>query len=151
MRTIGFRAKPNKIIFAIYDVEADEVVNIEDIIIPAAFDLPEALKYIRGTVLDILREYEISRAGVRTTEFKAQKFNLKRVQVEGVIQESFADSELSSFYVGQIANISHRVGIDRGDFKKFVSGDLEFGVENWPSLSPEQREAVLCAKGAANA
>lgn len=151
MITIGLRASPRSVTFAIYDSAAKAVLNVEEIKIPAAFDTPDGLKYIRSNLLDILREYQVDRAGVRVTEPSAQRPNMDRVQIEGVLQEAFASSTLSSYYVGQISNISHKLGIQRVDFKPLVEGEADYDIENWSEMSREEREALLCAIGAVNA
>lgn len=151
MRTIGIRASPKSITFVIYDDGEDSVVNIEKVMIPAAFTIPEALKYVRSTLLDILREYGVERAGIRVSESNAQSFSIERVQIEGVIQETFASSDLKSYYVGQISSISRRLDFDRARFKPMIAGDNDLNVENWDGLSKEAREATLCALGAKNA
>ncbi|MFY9294883.1 MAG: hypothetical protein WAP03_30000 [Methylorubrum rhodinum] len=151
MITIGIRAAPKAVIFAVYDADARALLNVEDIRIPAAFATPDALKYLRSNLLDVLREFRVERAGVRITEAAAQGVNVERVQIEGVIQEAFASSDLAAYYVGQIASISARVGIDRGRFKPLVAGEEAYEVENWDGMSKEAREAVLCAVGAVNA
>jgi len=134
--------------FVVYESSSEEVLNIEDIRIPTAFAAPDALKYIRNNLLDILREYGVERAGIRTTESNAQSMNITRIQIEGVVQEAFASSALKGYYVGQISSISARLKIDRPDFKKYIDGTKDWGVENWASLTKEQREALLCAIGA---
>ncbi|MDN7899076.1 hypothetical protein QZM82_23075 [Burkholderia cepacia] len=151
MRTIGIRAAPKAVTFVVFDADADAVLNVEDIRIPIAFHTPEALKYVRNNLLDILREYGIERAGIRVTEPNAQSPNIARIQIEGVVQEAFASSLLKSYYVGQISSISARLGIERADFKRYVDGQLDWPVENWASLRKEQREALLCAMGASRA
>lgn len=151
MRTIGIRAAPKAVTFVVFDTEADAVLNVEDIRIPAAFHTPEALKYIRNNLLDILREYDIERAGIRVTEPNAQSLNITRIQIEGVVQEAFASSLLQSYYVGQISSISARLGIERADFKRYIDGQLDWPVENWTGMRKEQREALLCAMGASRA
>lgn len=151
MRTIGIRAAPKTVTFVVFDVEANAILNVEDIRIPIAFNVPDALKYIRNNLLDILREYEIARAGIRVTEPNAQSFNIERVQIEGVVQEAFASSLLESYYVGQISTISARLDMPRANFKRYVDGELNWPVENWDHLSREQREALLCAVGAIHA
>lgn len=148
MRTIGIRAAPKFVTFVVFDADAQAVLNVEDIRIPAAFHTPDALKYVRNNLLDILREYRIDRAGIRVTEPNAQSPSIARIQLEGVVQEAFASSTLASYYVGQISSISAKLGIDRADFKRYVDGPLEWPVENWSSLDKEQREALLCAIGA---
>lgn len=150
MITIGIRAAPKAVTFAIYDTEANAVINVEQIKIPMAFETPSALKYVRSNLLDVLREYEVERAGVRVTEAVADP-NIERVQIEGVIQEAFASSELHSYYVGQIASIASRLGFNREKFKVYVEGNEDPGIENWKGMKKEAREAVLCAIGAANA
>jgi hypothetical protein len=149
---LGIRAKPKEFTFAIYNPEGNGLVNVEKVKIPKALDPPEALKYVRNTILDILREYDIKLAGIRITESNSQRLSIPRIEIEGVIQEAFASSTLQSYYSGQISSISSRVGIDRMNFKKYVDGEMEFeGVENWSELGRDEREAVLVALGANNA
>lgn len=151
MITIGIRAAPGAVTFAVIDTDDNSVINVEKIKIPAAFETPDALKYVRLNLLDILREYQVERAGIRVTESSAESTSTERVQLEGVIQEAFASSELKGYYVGQISSISARVGFDRARFKPMVAGDDDPGVENWGAMSKEAREAILCAMGAKNA
>jgi hypothetical protein len=150
MITIGIRAAPRLVTFAVYDSEADAVLNVEEIKIPAAFSKPDGLKYARSNLLDVLREYRVERAGVRITEPNADP-NIDRVQLEGVIQEAFASSDLAGYYVGQIASISARIGIPKTAFKPYVEGEQSYPVDNWASMSREKREAVLTALGAVDA
>jgi hypothetical protein len=151
MRTIGIRATPTTVTFAVFDADHDSIVNVEEIRIPAAFQIPAALKYVRSNLLDVLREYGVERAGVRVTEPNAQTMSIERIQIEGVIQEAFASSELQAYYVGQISSISKRLGIERTQFKPMIAGDEDPGIENWKKMSKEAREAILCAIGAKNA
>ena len=151
MMTIGIRATPNSVTFAIFDAEKNSVVNVEEIKVPAAFSTPAALKYLRSNLLDVLREYDVKRAGVRVTEPNAQSMSIERIQIEGVIQEAFASSDLESYYVGQISSISKRLGIDRTRFKSLVAGEENIDIENWNKMSKEAREAILCAMGAKDA
>lgn len=151
MITIGIRAAPSTVTFAVIDTDDNSVVNVEEIKIPAAFETPDALKYLRSNLLDVLREYHVVRAGIRVTEPSAQSMSIPRIQIEGVIQEAFASSELESYYVGQVSSISKRLGFDRTLFKPMVAGDEDPGVENWGKMSKEAREAILCAMGCRNA
>ena len=151
MITIGIRAAPKIVTFAVYDSDSRTVINVEEIKIPVAFSLPDRLKYVRSNLLDVLREYKIVQAGIRETEPAAQSSNIERIQIESIIQEAFASSELKGYYVGQIASISAKIGIDRTEFKPLVEGSREYHVENWTAMTAAAREAVLCAVGAANA
>ena len=136
--------------FAVYDTECRRIVNVETIRIPAAFSRPDGLKYVRSNLLDILREFEVTNAGIRATEPSSQSFNIERIELEGVIQEAFASSNLAAYYVGHISSISARLGINRTQFRPYVEGTEEYDVENWSTLSREAREAVLCSIGAEN-
>jgi hypothetical protein len=147
MRTMGIRVAPKEVTFAIYDSDSKSLVNVEEIKVPAAFTVPDALKYIRNNILDVLREFHVSKAGIRVSEGSAQTINITRVQIEGVIQEAFASSNLDGYYIGQIASISSRIKISRTDFKPLVRGTIDYDIENWHSMSQEQREAILCAVG----
>lgn len=148
MKTIGIRVQPTAVWFAVYDNGNDAIVNVEAIKVPAAFETPDALKYVRSNLLDVIREYEVEHAGIRVTESNAQRINLERVQIEGVIQEAFASSTLTSYYIGQISSIAARLGLDRTDMKPLINGDADPGVENWSEMTDVEREAILCAKGA---
>jgi hypothetical protein len=150
MKTIGIRAAPGEVTFAVYDTESSTVVNLEEIVIPKALTTPESLKYVRSNLLDILREYEIEKAGIRTTEPTAQRLSIDRIQIEGVVQEAFASSSLVSYFAGSIATIASKLGVDRVNVKKMVEGDNILEVENWKTHSDKGREAILTAKAAAN-
>lgn len=151
MITIGIRAAPKAVTFVVYDSERRQILNIEELILPAAFSVPEKLKYARSNLLDILREYGVTKAGIRETEPSSQRRNIERIQLEGVIQEAFASSTLQAYYVGQIASISAKIGIPRERFKSLVDGRESYDVENWKELKEPAREALLCALGAVNA
>jgi len=94
MRTLGIRAKPREVVFAVFDTEDRSLLNVEVIKIPKALATPDGLKYVRNNVLDIIREYDIDRAGIRVTESSAQTLSVERIEIEGVIQEAFASSLL---------------------------------------------------------
>ena len=149
MITIGIRAAPTEVTFAVFDSEARSVVNVERIVVPSAFHWPEALKYVRSNLLDVLREYRVERAGIRLTETNAQSLNIQRIQIEGVIQEAFASSDLSGYYEGAIATIAARVGMERAAFKKMVEGANDLEIANWDAMDEKKREAILTAMGAA--
>ncbi|MFS4516831.1 hypothetical protein ACMFLR_23530 [Delftia tsuruhatensis] len=149
MKSIGIRATPSSIHFSIYCNKAKVVINTEEVKIPLALTTPLGLKYIRSTILDILREYEIENACIRATEPSAQKPSIERLQIEAVIQEAFASSDLCRYYVGHISSISKNLGIQRTKFKPMVDGESnDLNIQNWDILKKEQREAVLAAIGA---
>lgn len=151
MITIGIRAAPKVVTFVVYDSDEQRILNIEDLLLPSALSTPEKLKYARSNLLDILREYNVDKAGIRETESAAQSLSVERIQLEGVIQEAFASSTLKAYYVGQISSISAKAGFPRDRFKRLVSGEEAYEIEDWGNLKEAAREAVLCAVGAVNA
>ena len=152
MMTIGIRASPNDVTFVIYDTTTNSLVNVERIKIPKALSTPDALKYVRNNILDVLNEYGVERGGLRVTESSSQQKNIPRIELEGVIQEAFASSKMTRYFCGQISSISARVGIERTAFKPLVDGEANFElVENWADMDREEREAILAAIGAQNA
>jgi hypothetical protein len=152
MITMGLRAAPKAVTFAIFDTDASAIVNVEDIVVPVAFQWPEALKYVRSSILDVLREYAVQNAGVRTSEPIAKSPSIERIQIEGVIQEAFASSALARYFAGPIAVGSSMLGVDSATFKPMTKdGRNDMDVDGWANMSEARREAVLYALGAANA
>lgn len=152
MNAIGIRVSPRAVTYVIYDGAAREIVSVDTIGVPKALTAPEALKYVRNTILDVIREYDVEKAGIRITESNAQRPSHERIQLEGVIQEAFASSTVSNYYCGQISAISARLGIPRTDFKKYISNEMDFkAVANWTTHGPDEKEAILTAIGAMNA
>jgi hypothetical protein len=148
--TIGIRAAPKAVTFAIYDASAKAVVNVENINVPAAFHWPESLKYVRSNLLDVLREYLVERAGIRLAEAMARSISYDRIHIEGVIQEAFASSDLRGYLAGPIATIASRVKVERDAVKRMVAGHNQLEIEGWADFDENEREAVLAAIGAGN-
>lgn len=146
--TIGIRARPSSVIYAVVDTDCRTIVNLDEIVVPLALDTPDALKYVRSNFLDIIREYDIQQAGIRATEPNSQRVNIQRLQIEGVIIEAFASSPLKGYYVGYISSIASRLGRTRTGLKSMIDGDVAFDVDDWENMSKEEREAILCALGA---
>lgn len=151
MITIGLRASPRSITFAVYDSDEQQILNIEEIKSPASFSGPEGLKIIRSNLLDVLREFDVSKAGIRITEPTARSPSFERIQIEGVIQETFASSNMKAYFAGSIATIAAKLQLNRADIKPLIDGEANYDLEGWNNLSNIQREAALCAVGAVNA
>lgn len=152
MNTLGLRVKPFSVIIAVYDFDNSLIINVEDIKIPKALPTPEALKYVRNSVLDILREFNIEKAALRVVESNSQTLKIRRIEIEGVIQEAFASSNLSAYFCGQISTIAAKLSMKRADFKLYVEGERNFEpIENWSVHNKEEKEAILSALGAVHA
>ncbi len=149
MNVIGIRVTPKKIIYALLDIESKNVVNVDFLKIPQSLSIPEQLCFIRTNFIDLFREYNIKKAGIRETESFAGGCDLNRIRIESVLQEMLSDIPLDSYYVGQIATITSRLGIKKEDFKKYRDNEIDLKwFENWKKHSKEEREALLTALGA---
>jgi len=152
MNILGIRVEPKKTTFVVIEAnqEVFKVVNNEVIKVPAALDFPEKLKYIRNCVLDILREYSISTAGIRVTEGNSQNMDITRLQIEGVIQEAFSSSDVDRYFTGRKTSISSRLCINTDDFDAMIKGKKVYDLlGDWQLLrNSSSREAGLVAMGA---
>jgi len=152
MKILGIRVEPKKTTFVVIDCEHEKfiIVNNECIKVPAALDFPEKLKYIRNCVLDILREYNISIAGIRIAESNSQNVDVTRLHIEGVIQEAFSSSDIDRYFTGRKTSIAARLGMKAKELDDIFKGQKEFNLlENWNSLTTSiAREAALAAMGA---
>jgi|SRR5690554_55691 len=152
-RTIGIRVTPTIIYYSVVTELKDEIeiTILDKINNPKALIVPEQLKFLRNTLCDIINEFKINKACIRIAESTAQKINIDRVYIEGVIQELFASSTVENYFVGQISNISSHLGIDRSDFKPYAEGENIFlEIEDWKSHSLEKRECIMAAVSALN-
>jgi hypothetical protein len=151
MRVLGIRVEPKKSTFIVIEKDIDDnytLINEEVIKVPIALSFPEQLKYIRNTVIDILREYEITFAGIKLTESIATA-DLNRVQFEGVIQEAFSSSEVKDYFSGRKLSIMKRLGISKTTYDSILNGEQEYPIINWHRLTNKNlREAALVAIGA---
>lgn len=151
MNILGIRVQPKETVFVVIQCEDKifTVVNNEIIKIPAALDFPEKLKYIRNCVLDILREYSISRAGIRVAEGNSQNLDINRLHIEGVIQEAFSSSDVDSYFTGRKQSIAARLSMKPKELDDVVHGKKNFdNLNNWNILTNQNsREAALVAMG----
>lgn len=144
--SIGIRATPNEIYYSILEDEDNYINELvsSKLIIPKALDLPEKLKFLRQTFLDLIREFHVTKAGIRLTESAAMKPSQARISYEAVILELLASSSVNNYFLGQISNIAPKLEIKRADFKKYVDGALNFEqIEGWKKFNKEKRESLL--------
>ena len=150
--SIGIRVKPDCIIYSIIK-ENDgnkEIILIDKVNVPIALEVPEQLKFIRSTFLDIIYENKVNRACIRITESMALKPSIERINIEAVIQELIASCTVEKYFVGQISNISAKLGMARENFKKIIeSTECDF-IEEWSNFNKEEKESLLAALSAFN-
>jgi len=153
MNAIGIRCNPHKIFYSIIELNDDSfsIIN-QELIIPKSFDIPNKLKYVRKTFLDIFAEYNIQTAGIKITEHNAQSPDLFRIMLEAVIQELIASSSVSYYFTGVISSISSKLGIPNdGQLKKIIEGTTQFAdINDWSTYSKEYRESILVCFASTN-
>ncbi|MFC1023966.1 hypothetical protein ACFGZH_05405 [Pasteurella multocida] len=147
MNILGIRVSPKNIYFSIFNSNEQEFKNIEKIIVPQALIIPEQLKYIRNTILDLLREYHIEKAGIKITEGNAQSISIERLYIEGVIQETFASSQIVSYKTLMLSGIASRLKTNSKELKKYIENKPNnTGIEmNISEFNKEEIEAMLVA------
>lgn len=152
MNSLGIRVEPKKVTFVVIDFTENEadIVNVETIKIPLALDFPAKLKYIRNTVLDIIREYNIQVAGIRIAETVSENVNINRLHIEGVIQESFSSSSVNSYFTGQLLSISKKLDINKDSYKELLKSKSKYTkINRWAlCTNSESKEAALVGYGA---
>jgi Holliday junction resolvasome RuvABC endonuclease subunit len=150
-RAIGIRASPQKVWYGVVEGEEEQhIVAVDSIVVPPALHLPEQLHFVRTTLLDILLEYGIRRAGIRLTEPAAQSTSIERLNLEGVIQELLSSSDVEAYFAGAIATIAARLGEgDRARVKEYFDGGDFRGLKRWSTYSREERESIVTAVAAA--
>lgn len=149
MKSIGFRASPNEVYYAIAENSQDQIklISLEKIRVPISQPVPEQLNFLRRTIKDIINEFKVTAAGIRTTEQTSQNWSIERISIEGVIQELFCSSTVENYFIGQIATIAAKLGIDRGDFKlivekKTINSCCGVVLDGY---NKDKREAILVA------
>lgn len=148
---IGFRVDPKKVTYAVVSGPAADgkftLVRNGEVRVPYALYAPRQLRFIRTTLLDIIEETGSTRAGLRTIESLAKRKDPFRLNLEGVVQELLASSDVERFVAGPIATIASHLGEDdRAVVKEYIEGTRPQLVKtDWDALDVLEREAVLVA------
>jgi len=151
MQVIGIRANPNKIFYSLINISGETFsVSNEELIIPVSFDVPQKLKYVRKTMLDIFNEYNVEFAGIRIAEPAASAFGAHdsfRIMLEGNIQELIASSKVQKYFLGIKVSIASKLGLSNdGSISTLVEGGEKFkDIPGWSKISKEHRECILVA------
>lgn len=147
MIAAGIRCTPHKVYYTIIEIKDDTSFSLvnQELIVPKSFDVPNKLKYIRKTLLDIFKEYNVVRAGIRITENNAQSPDLFRIMLEAVIQELIASSNVEFYFTGVKGSIASKLGLGNdGAIGLYIDGSQEFNnITDWSSYSIEHRECIL--------
>lgn len=151
MTAIGVRVETNQLHFAIATRDNDEAISIkaqDEIRVPQALDLPDALHHVRSMFIDVIHLYDVHRGGIRTVEGSAQNVSSKRIGIEAVIQEAIAGSPVEKYFAGTLATIAKWLP---GDFNnnalkaEIAANKSTLNIEGWSAITAPKREALLAA------
>ncbi len=155
MKSIGIRVEPSEIFYVILEIEdgGDFKFSPQKLVLPKAFndDIPKQLSFIRTTLFSIICEYDIQYAGLKTTEGLAQTPSIFRMNIEGVIQELFADSTIKTYFTGTYTSIAARIKNKSTTIKESCKGENNIlRIDNWSKLNQKHRECVFTALASTN-
>ncbi|WP_153730680.1 hypothetical protein [Sporosarcina obsidiansis] len=150
MYSIGIRISPStrspKVYYAVINDQEDEfeIIRCSFLNIPLSLEIPEQLAFIRTNLLAIILQYNITHAGLRITETVARTPSVYRMNIEGVVQELFANSTIEKYSVMKIVQMSRL--LETGDIKKYLEAAESFaGIEKWEEYKLEERECLVVA------
>jgi len=154
MTTAGIRCTPQKVYYSIIQFNDDSSFSLSNqvLTIPKSFDVPDKLKYIRKTILDIFLEYNVIRAGIRVTENNAQTPDRFRLMLEAVVQELIASSFVEAYFTGLKGSISSKLNTPNdGTITEIIEGRTVFkAITDWSTFSTEHRESILVGFASSN-
>lgn len=113
-----------------------------------ALDLPDQLRFVRTTMLDVIEEFDVIRAGLKLVEHTAHGRHEFRLNLEGVLQEMLASSPVERYFAGRIDRLTFLLGEQsRPLVKQYIRGQQPFDrVPTWDQYRRvEVRESVLAA------
>jgi Holliday junction resolvasome RuvABC endonuclease subunit len=157
MASIGIRVTPSEIYYSIVDIEDDgfKIISISHIKVPKALDIPCKLSYVRNTFNTLIKQYKITRAGIKLIEGNARpKVNLAtflRLNLEGIFLELFANSSVEKYLLGVASNISAILEIKSKPVKEMAS---DLGIEETDltdegkKLNDNNKESLVVAVAA---
>lgn len=152
MKSIGIRVTPSTVYFSIIESQDNNsfaILTVDKIIVPKALKEPQQLSFLRNTLISIINEYNVINAGVRLTEPNAQQINFFRINIEGVIQELFANSSIEKYFCGAISKIASLLEENRTDISKYFDGEEDFAeIDDWGNYKREERESIVTAVAA---
>ena len=149
--SIGFRVDPKKVTYGTVKGPSDKgkftVLGVGEVCVPYALQVPRQLRLVRTTLLDIIEDTGSTRAGLRIGEGTAKRKDPFRLNLEGVVQELLASSDVERFVAGPIATIASLLGEDdRTVIKRYVEGTKPDLLQTaWADFDGLQREALLIA------
>lgn len=122
MGSIGIRAKPEEIIFAIYK---DEQVFLDSILLPIFLKNEEKLSYLRNSLNDIFNEFEIKNGSLKVMEGNIKIINsgvFRRIENETIIKEILYSSGIENYKMLKNSNLSSFLSEDKSIVTELIKG-----------------------------
>ncbi|WP_287828341.1 hypothetical protein [Bacteroides sp.] len=154
-KTIGFRATPDRVYYAVIEFDADNmtILSVDTINVPKSLEEPEQLKTLRSIALDIINENNISKCCIKFIEGNA-KLNtsmIPRIRIEGVLQELVASSTIQKYKNVKFSQIAGLLHCSSSSIAPFINDAISINECNLNSdfilefNKVEEREAVITA------
>lgn len=151
MISIGIRVSPQKVFYTIVETidENFEVLTCDHLVIPKALDFPTQLSFVRTSLFSIMMEYRVKTAGIRITEPISQNLSIKRLYIEGVIQELIANCTVERYFAEEKSGIASILSEPVTAISAYFNAENVFyGIEDWRSHTKEERESIVAAVAA---
>lgn len=153
IRSVGIRVHTKKVWIA-YIVKEDKIeVNSDNLIVPKALLLPDTLRFIRTSLQDIIEEFDASRVGVKVADHNSYgntEGDIFRLNVEGVIQELLASSNITGYIAGAKPELASRLGTDSTHLKEVIKRGNLLEVAPAVSKQPNKYKRAAAAAGVAS-
>ncbi|CAM3879232.1 hypothetical protein [Xenorhabdus thuongxuanensis] len=150
MRTLGIRVEPKQVSFVVFCNKENDLLCVDEIVVPKTLEIPEQLKYIRNSILDILREYQIQNAALRVAEGVSINKSTLRCYIEAVIQEAFSSSNVEHYFVMRMNTIISRLKINKDDYNSILNSSKKLNKIDNSSFKKAMNEAMMVAVAAVN-
>ena len=142
---VGLRAQAEKVLVAVVEGTQEQPLLVErhTLEAPAGSAMPLVLASIRSQLLDLIKNHDVRRIGVRLPESNARGGNKEgvrnRTRLDGVLLEIAGTLRLEVVH-GALSTIAKALGTK--DRKKYIEAD-EFRGLSLEDVSLEMREAIL--------
>lgn len=122
MGSIGIRAKPEEIIFAIYK---NDDVFIDSILLPDFLKNEEKLSYLRNALNDIFNEFQIKNGALKVMEGNIRSVNngvFRRIENETIIKEILYSSGIENYKMLKNSNFSSLLSEEKSIVTELIKG-----------------------------
>ncbi len=159
MLVLGIKVSAKELHFSIYDIDHKKIVFYYNLLIPQKnlMDEPQSYRFLRHHIIDtidntLINNKKISWAAIRSIEYTARNKNIKRIEMEGIIKESFASSILLGYTIENKQSISFKTGFDKNMITNILdksptkanSDLIKKQILNWEDFNnKEYRESSL--------